>query len=93
VVEIALGLLQRALSGEPGYARYALEIADEHDAALGTLAITSAGLEKVQGPKEGSIAKDRKLAEIDTLGDVCMWVRIEGPPQPLSPPRSRRGIS
>src|SRR5437016_5654861 len=62
VAEIALGFLQRALGGEPGYARYALEIANEDDVAVGTFAITSASLEKVQGPKAGSIDKDRQLA-------------------------------
>jgi hypothetical protein len=90
VGEIALGLLQRTLGGEPGYARYVLEIANEDDVAIGTFAITSAALEKVQGPKGQSIAKDRQLAEIDTLGDARMWVKIEGAPQPLSA-TSRRG--
>ena len=90
VGEIALGLLQRALTGEPGYARYALEIADEDGAAIGTFAITSAALEKVQGPKGGSIGKDRQLAEVDTLGDARMWVKIEGSPQPMSRASRRR---
>jgi hypothetical protein len=90
VAEIALGLLQRALCGEPGYVRYALQIANDDDVAVGTIAISSAALEKVQGPKGGSIDKDRQLAEVDTLGDAHMWVKIEGPPQPLSRARRRR---
>ena len=90
VAEIALGFLQRALGAEPGYARYALEIANEDDVAVGTFAITSAALEKVQGPKGGGIDKDRQLAAVDTLGDARMWVKIEGPPQPLSRTSRRR---
>lgn len=91
VGEIALGLLQRALDGEPGYARYVLEIANEDDVAIGTFAITSAALGSVQGPKGGSVAKDRQLAEVDTLGGAHMWVKIEEPPEPLLPVRRRGG--
>jgi hypothetical protein len=92
VAEIALGLLQRALGGEPGYVRYALEISNEDDVAVGVFAITSAALDKAQGPKGGRIAKDRQLAEVDTLGDARMWVKMEGPPQPLSGTSRRRGV-
>jgi hypothetical protein len=84
VAEIALGLLQRALGGEPGYVRYKLEFADEDDVAIGTFAITRTALEKVQGPKGGSIHNDRQLAELDTLGDAHMWVKIDSTPQPRS---------
>jgi hypothetical protein len=90
VGEIALGLLQRALGGEPGYARYVLEIANEDDVAMGTFAITSAALGSVQGPKGGNVAKDRQLAEVDSLGEAQMWVKIEEPPEPLLP-GGRRG--
>jgi hypothetical protein len=77
VVEMARGLLQHALGREPGYARFALEIADEDGAAIGAFAIPSAAPEKVQGPQGEGIEKDRQLADVDTLGDARMWARME----------------
>ena len=90
VAETALGLLQLTLLGVEGYARYSLEIADEAGSPIGAFVITSAALAKVQGPKSNSLDKDRQLAEVDTLRDARMWVKVEGAPRPLSGGRARR---
>ena len=90
VAETALGLLQRTVLGVEGYARYSLEIVSEVDAVIGAFVITSAALEKVGGPKDKNLDKDRQLAEVDTLRDARMWVKVEEAPQPLSGARARR---
>lgn len=89
VVEGALGLLQRALPDDQGYARYRVQVIDENGTPIGAVAITPTALAKVQGPKGRGIAVDRALAETDTLGDARMWVKVEGPVQPLLRARRR----
>jgi len=82
VAEIVLGLLQRAIPQTEGLERYRVDVTDETDNAVGELVITRAALERVGGPKAGSLSKDRALATSDTLGESRMWVRIEEPPRP-----------
>jgi hypothetical protein len=87
VAEIVLGLLQRTVPQSEAFGRYRVEVSDENNAVIGGLVITSAALSKVQGPKAGSVAKDRALATTDTLGESRMWVMIEEPPRPLTAAR------
>jgi hypothetical protein len=89
VAEIVLGLLQRTVPSSEAFERYRVEVIDENDAAVGELVITSTALSKVQGPKGGSVAKDRAWATADSLGDSRMWVKIEEPSRPVTTPRRR----
>lgn len=78
IVQQVLGVLQRATHNIDGVDRFHAVIKNENDADMGEFLISLTALQNIKGPRKGQIADDRKQAEIDTLGENQMWVKIEG---------------
>jgi len=82
-VQQVIGVLQRSAKNIDGVDRFWVTVNDEKDVEIGEFVISRVGLQSIKGPDEGKISVDRNQAEIDTLGDNQMWVKIEGTTTPL----------
>ncbi len=78
VAEYAVGVLQRVAHQAEEAQRFLATVSDECGAPLGGFLATRAALYAMKGRRGGGIAVDRRLAELDTLGDAKMWLRVEG---------------
>jgi hypothetical protein len=83
LVQQVIGVLQRSAKNIDGVDRFWVTVNDEKDVEIGEFVISRVGLQSIKGPDEGKISVDRNQAEIDTLGDNQMWVKIEGTTTPL----------
>ncbi len=78
VAEYALGIVQRLAPNIDDVEHFHVVVKNEQEGDIGELVISRDELSKLVGPRKGRIADDRRHAELDTLGDSQMWVKIEG---------------
>ena len=89
VVKQVLRVLQHVAQNIDGVDTFHVTVKNEEDTDIGELAISRVGLQNMKEPRRGQIADDRRQAEIDTLGENKMWVKIEGVTVPSGFKRSQ----
>lgn len=78
VAEYAVGVLQRVAHQAEDAQRFRAAVSDENGGPIGELVATRSALYAMRGRSGAGIGTDRRLAELDTLGDAKMWLRVEG---------------
>jgi len=81
VIEMVTGFLQRMQSSLVGIQQVSITVEDPNGKSLGDLLIDVDKISKIKGPDKSTIESERKLFQVDNVGDSKMWVRMESLPR------------